>query len=226
MNSRDALVAQLTEAVERLAASAEVQVRYLDERGMAPSADELALELDDVWRAAAAKLTDPQRIAVERLDAALRELGGRDNETFWRVAALESDPRWDAVRNLAQEALTMLLESTTPCKVEPPEMMTDNEQARDPLRVIGVSKAQCDYILAADFARADLQADLATAARLFATTPPPRLVVVEIAHLQAEAFRAACTARLAEVGFDENYKLTDEGAMLEDLIDTFCNSAA
>jgi hypothetical protein len=226
MNSRDALVAQLVDAVQRLAAPPGVQVRYLEELGVAPSADELALELDDVWRAAVPELTDPQRTAVERLDAALQELSGGDDETLWRVDALESDPHWDAVRRLARDALTMLLESTTPTGVDPPETMRDNDRAHDLLRVIRLSQAQCEYILSTEFVPADLQADVAQAARVFKATPPPRTVEVEIAHLQAEAFRAACTTRLAGVGFDENYKLTDEGAMLEDLIDAFCDSAA
>ena len=37
----------------------------------------------------------------------------------------------------------------------------------------------------------------------------------------AEEFRSAFTERLAEVGFDAGYGLTDEGRLLEDLIDRF-----
>lgn len=37
----------------------------------------------------------------------------------------------------------------------------------------------------------------------------------------AEEFRNIFTERLAKIGFDENYELTTEGRMLEDLIDKF-----
>lgn len=36
-----------------------------------------------------------------------------------------------------------------------------------------------------------------------------------------ETFRDKFTLRLAEVGFDESYELTDEGKILENLIDKF-----
>jgi len=45
--------------------------------------------------------------------------------------------------------------------------------------------------------------------------------IVRVARDVAEQFRAAFTDRLAKVGFDAQYELTDEGRMLEDLIDRF-----
>lgn len=42
-----------------------------------------------------------------------------------------------------------------------------------------------------------------------------------IPHSTAEEFRNAVTERLAEVGFDLNYELTNEGKILEELIDCF-----
>jgi hypothetical protein len=203
----DALIAQLVEAVERLAASAEVQVRYLEGLGVAPSADELALELDDAWLAASRGLSDRQRAAVELLDEALRRLSGRENETFWTVVALESDPRWESVRSLARAALA--------------ELSGSDQPHGNVVRQVQLSAAQCDYILSAEFVPADVRALVDRAAGAFDTTPPPRAVVLETARVRAEAFRGACTLRLAEVGFDEAYRLTDEGAMLEDLLDAF-----
>lgn len=43
----------------------------------------------------------------------------------------------------------------------------------------------------------------------------------EIAVSSAEQFRSAFTERLAEVGFDDRYELTEEGRLLEDLLDAF-----
>jgi hypothetical protein len=45
--------------------------------------------------------------------------------------------------------------------------------------------------------------------------------VLELSRNLAEAFREAFTTELARVGFDENYDLTAEGRILENLIDIF-----
>ena len=45
--------------------------------------------------------------------------------------------------------------------------------------------------------------------------------VLELSRDSAEEFREAFTNELAKVGFDENYNLTAEGRILEDLIDLF-----
>jgi hypothetical protein len=79
------------------------------------------------------------------------------------------------------------------------------------VRAIRLSHPQCQFILASDFSPAEIQADVAQTARPFDTTPPPRTVVFEIAHGRAEAFRATCTTRLAQVGFDESYKADRRG---------------
>ncbi len=44
---------------------------------------------------------------------------------------------------------------------------------------------------------------------------------LRIARDNAETFRSLFTDRLARVGFDSNYEVTDEGRLLEDLIDRF-----
>jgi hypothetical protein len=40
-----------------------------------------------------------------------------------------------------------------------------------------------------------------------------------ISDYQADELRDCCTDRLDEIGFDENYELTEEGAKLEILVD-------
>ena len=45
--------------------------------------------------------------------------------------------------------------------------------------------------------------------------------VLELSRNLAEEFREAFTTELARVGFDENYDLTAEGRILENLIDIF-----
>ena len=45
--------------------------------------------------------------------------------------------------------------------------------------------------------------------------------VLELSRNSAEEFREAFTNELAKVGFDENYGVTAEGRILENLIDLF-----
>jgi hypothetical protein len=45
--------------------------------------------------------------------------------------------------------------------------------------------------------------------------------VVRLSRVQAERLRDYLTARLAAVGFDENYLPNEQGQMLENLIDRF-----
>jgi hypothetical protein len=45
--------------------------------------------------------------------------------------------------------------------------------------------------------------------------------LLEVDGATAEVFRDEFTARLAKVGFDQNYEPTREGKLLEDLIDRF-----
>ena len=51
-----------------------------------------------------------------------------------------------------------------------------------------------------------------------------RSAVIELTDAVAEEFREAFTGRLAVVGFDEEYELTVEGRLLEDLIDLFSDA--
>ena len=45
------------------------------------------------------------------------------------------------------------------------------------------------------------------------------MVLLRLRRAMTEPIRAALTVQLAEIGFDENYNLTAEGALIEDLID-------
>jgi hypothetical protein len=72
--------------------------------------------------------------------------------------------------------------------------------------------------LDADYLPADLR-DTVAAEFTAATTMAG--ATIELGADVAERFRAAFTERLAQVGFDAGYELTDEGASLEELIDAF-----
>ena len=113
---------QLRQAVTTLAASADKQVGYLDKlkesltSGRSAAAcgnDELALELDDIFSAAAdmielGELTEAEREAVQPLDGLLARWSGEENADFWQRDALVGDPRWEQVRLAAAEALARL----------------------------------------------------------------------------------------------------------------------
>lgn len=47
------------------------------------------------------------------------------------------------------------------------------------------------------------------------------VIVISLSWETAELFREAFTDYLARVGFDDDYKATSEGQLLEDLIDSF-----
>lgn len=60
-------------------------------------------------------------------------------------------------------------------------------------------------------------------ARLLANpgTMPGNKVALRLAGVDAERLRACLTERLATVGFQEDYSLTNQGQVLEELIDRF-----
>jgi predicted Mrr-cat superfamily restriction endonuclease len=92
----------LVSALRNLAASAEKQAAYLDELGVAPSCDELALDLED----ALGKGLPPEvEAAVNQVNAQLDEMSGEENAALWHVDALKSAEEWEIVRRLAAEAL-------------------------------------------------------------------------------------------------------------------------
>lgn len=112
----------LRSATARLAASAAEQQAYLqglllpvaiDEDSSAYCCDELGLEFEDYFISvehmlAAGELSAQQAEALRSLNAILEAWSGQQHADFWRSDALQSDPRWSAVRTRAQAALEML----------------------------------------------------------------------------------------------------------------------
>ena len=103
----------LKEALTNLASPAEQQIEYLERIGTAPSADELALELDDiigVIRVYARKglLSASAMSAIDRLDERLAAMSGPQQAVLWTVDALRIAEEWAGVRLLAADALARL----------------------------------------------------------------------------------------------------------------------
>jgi len=114
---------QLVVAVSRLARPAESQIAYLEALGPGASADELALELDDVADAALAVpglVSERQQSLVRALDDRLREMSGRGQGELWSLHALRTSPSWSEVRTLARAALTGLHAERVVPREDPP----------------------------------------------------------------------------------------------------------
>jgi hypothetical protein len=108
----------LRDVLRRLAAPAPDQIAYLRSIGVAPIADELALELDDAVRAlptlvAEGCLTAEQARRISTLDRKLESMSGGDNARLWTENALRQSVEWEQVRLLAATALAQLPEPTS-----------------------------------------------------------------------------------------------------------------
>jgi hypothetical protein len=106
------LFARFVRSVAVLALPATGQVAWLGSLGVdvGDCADELALEFDDGFVMLAQFLaveliSEAVACFVLRLDDALSAMSGPANSDLWTLAALETDPRWQQVRQLAQEVL-------------------------------------------------------------------------------------------------------------------------
>jgi hypothetical protein len=105
------LRARLYQSVTRLAVAADEQVAYLRSLGPNASPDELALEFDDVVRAAlyaGGKFTPPQEASIRRLDEQLEGMSGEEKAPLWTYQALYSASEWAEVRRCASAALDAL----------------------------------------------------------------------------------------------------------------------
>lgn len=95
---------ELKQVVGRLAATPSEQVEYLATLGVLPSADELALEFDDVV-ALLPRLVDEGNLTPERyeaIEALRRKLSEMSNrQDVWTEVSLRSHPDWAEVRRLA-----------------------------------------------------------------------------------------------------------------------------
>jgi hypothetical protein len=109
--SMDVLMADLVEAIQRLAQDAAEQERWLRDDGAWPSLDELVLTFDDVQGAAAALATDhfmsvDAAAEVARVAAQVHEMSG--DSDIWEGEALRSEPAWEELRRLAARALAAI----------------------------------------------------------------------------------------------------------------------
>lgn len=109
-------------AVQRLAATADEQNAYLesilgqfssDSKGWGYGNIELALELEDMFRAvpdmlSEGEITQEEIAAIQPVASLLELWGGEGNADFWKREALWSDPRWDEVRAHARKTLEVL----------------------------------------------------------------------------------------------------------------------
>ena len=105
----------LQDSVALLASPPEAQAAWLRELGVAPLADELALEFNDLERlvphlGALGVLTTDATRALGVLSAALDQIPGGDEA--WRDGALADDVRWEGIRRAAGLALVSLLVSS------------------------------------------------------------------------------------------------------------------
>jgi hypothetical protein len=85
-------------------------------------------------------------------------------------------------------------------------------------RSVRLSADQRRYLLSAGYLSADLRSAIAAKS---ADRTASEGIRFEMNHDLAERFRSAFTDRLAQAGFDRDYELTAEGAILEELIDAF-----
>ena len=100
-------------SLQGLAAAAEVQVSLYPDFAAKP--DELAQDFCHWYECArgtlATQWTAPQRAALNALDAKLSRMsrhGLEFSEDLWLEPALQGDPRWAEVRELARSALRVL----------------------------------------------------------------------------------------------------------------------
>lgn len=104
-------VSRLRRALELLASPAAEQRRWLEEQSVAPLADELALDFDDLV-GLVPSLIESGQIAVaaqpllSQLDAQLALMSSL--EEVWDVSALGTNSEWQRVRDLATRALAAL----------------------------------------------------------------------------------------------------------------------
>ena len=95
----------LEERLQALAMPADVQLALFPE-GIA-KVEELALEFDYAlgmkWSAKRRRITPEQETLLQHIDDTLDQMSGP--EPFWTEEALRNSPEWNAVRNVAKEAL-------------------------------------------------------------------------------------------------------------------------
>jgi hypothetical protein len=101
----------LRETVGRLALDPEGQLAYLRDLGTYPVTDELGMEFDDAYKlsdqlVAAGRLSPALYADLTKIDQLLSDLSGVEEN--WLPEALESDPRWAKVREIARSVAPCL----------------------------------------------------------------------------------------------------------------------
>jgi len=104
---------RLVPVLERLASDPQRQMEYLESIGVGGSADELALEFDDVYQPARHALDDSGysaefRSALSELDLQLSSMSGPDHPLLWTAQGLLEAPQWAQVRRMAHRALLLM----------------------------------------------------------------------------------------------------------------------
>ncbi len=102
----DKVVEELRQVLVRLASPSQAQIDYLQHLGVAPLADELALEFHDLYLlvpqlAAQKVLTHQQSKAVDAVSRKLDDMSTCQDPSRWMEDALRSHPDWVEVRRLA-----------------------------------------------------------------------------------------------------------------------------
>ena len=87
---------------------------------------------------------------------------------------------------------------------------------KEPILSIKLSRDELDYLTSAGFLD-DSQLNALKEAKWIS----PSKIILNISVGEAEKFREAMADRLPICGFDDNYDLTHEGKILDDLIDRF-----
>lgn len=101
------LVDSLRSSLRRLASPPAEQRQYLEELGVSPDTDELALEFDDLWPSVRPFATGALRSSCDELDQWFSGFSGAAFGALWHVDALAGS-EWERVRELAARALAAL----------------------------------------------------------------------------------------------------------------------
>ena len=110
MMTKEVLLALVQESLQWLAQPYGQQIDHLKKMGVWPSADELALELDDVApllpeAVIRGEISSEIALAVRRVSDELSEMSGQQDAHLWTPDALANSYQWETVRLLASEAL-------------------------------------------------------------------------------------------------------------------------
>ena len=112
----DKVVEELRQVLVRLASPSQAQIDYLQHLGVAPLADELALEFHDLYLlvpqlAAQRVLRHQQHKAIDAVSRKLDDMSTCQDTRLWTEDALQSHPDWVEVRRLAAIAAKTLRRS-------------------------------------------------------------------------------------------------------------------